>query len=570
MAMHGIDVLDGGEELMRGIHEPRVYRASGTRAWPATFASLVALQLAACLCSRGLAFGTVMSCGSDPVANTANVLCAPTSGPCDAGSVQLTDNIQVTTGGCTFDLGGRALTIANPFEMTGTGFITFLNAGDVIITTGGKLKARGDFAAPTGTIQQGGTIDVESAGTITHYGTIDVYGDSGGTVKLHAAGDVVLETGSAIRGLGDSVSNDTRLADGGSVDLTTTGGTIWIDGDVVLNSQVQGEGGTLVLQAARDVNVHQAIDVSGGGGGGGSLTILAGDNISVTEPLDASSDGGGGPGGDVVLDAGEDSLGGVVAGGTLTVNGGNVQLDGSGLSANDDDGGSLKALADGNITFGSGTAVFASAGNSASGNGGSISIDGGTAGDVSLQGTITASGGGNGGSGGLLSLAGRNIGLYLNGDIALNGRDGGGTFSVTAAGAYTQWDQVLVNGTITTSGGGTTTVNACTLSMNGTGRIETTGAAAGGSITLTGSNQITMGTSTHVKATGLNGAIELVTRSFGTCSNNGTIHCLSDADCTVGCSTGTCQNINPDTGGTTAQFDPAPTFVEDPTLGACP
>jgi hypothetical protein len=45
------------------------------------------------------------TCGSDAIANTASVLCAPPSGPCTPTSVTMSDNIEVTNGACTFDLG---------------------------------------------------------------------------------------------------------------------------------------------------------------------------------------------------------------------------------------------------------------------------------------------------------------------------------------------------------------------------------------------------------------------------------------------------------------------------------
>lgn len=78
-----------------------------------------------------------------------------------------------------------------------------------------------------------------------------------------------------------------------------------------------------------------------------------------------------------------------------------------------------------------------------------------------------------------------------------------------------------------------------------------------------------MSPTSHVSATGTGGTIQLITKSFGTCSNDATRHCITAADCTVGCNTGQCLNVNPDTGGTTAQFSPAPTFIEDPSLIAC-
>src|SRR5215475_13166887 len=70
-----------------------------------------------------VAHGVVRTCGSDPIANTANVLCASPSGPCTSSTVWISTPIEVTAGGCTFDLGGRAIVVDRIFDMIGTGFI---------------------------------------------------------------------------------------------------------------------------------------------------------------------------------------------------------------------------------------------------------------------------------------------------------------------------------------------------------------------------------------------------------------------------------------------------------------
>src|SRR5262245_36790958 len=100
------------------------------------------------------AFAVAQSCGSDPVANTATVLCG--TGTCSATLVRMTTAIEVTSGGCDFDLGGRALSIEKTFQMTGNGFIRVTNAGNITVTSTGKLKARGDFVEPNGFIIRGG------------------------------------------------------------------------------------------------------------------------------------------------------------------------------------------------------------------------------------------------------------------------------------------------------------------------------------------------------------------------------------------------------------------------------
>ena len=49
------------------------------------------------------ALAVLRTCGPDAIANTQNVLCA--SGTCTAALVRVTTAIEVTSGGCEFDLG---------------------------------------------------------------------------------------------------------------------------------------------------------------------------------------------------------------------------------------------------------------------------------------------------------------------------------------------------------------------------------------------------------------------------------------------------------------------------------
>ena len=104
----------------------------------------------------------------------------------------MSENIDVTSGGCNFDLGGRTLELRKTFQMIGSGSINVTNAGNITITDTGKLKARGDFVMPNGFILGGGTITLTSSGTITHNGVIDVSGDSAGLIRFTATGDVAV------------------------------------------------------------------------------------------------------------------------------------------------------------------------------------------------------------------------------------------------------------------------------------------------------------------------------------------------------------------------------------------
>ena len=294
----------------------------------------------ALLVSAPSAAGAVVrTCGPDAVANTANVLCAPPSGPCTATQVVLGANVQVTNvaqANCEFDLGTRALRIDKPLEVAGQGFIKVRNAGNITITSTGKLKARGDLVQPNGSIVKGGLISLTSSGSISHNGLLDVSGDSSGNIVLSATGDVTLGSGSNVDGNGISSFADfgQKFADGGGLDITSAAGSIAINGRVTLRGTNQGVGGTVDARADRNVTVNQSIDISGGGGDGGEFSAAAGDRIVVTKAIDADSRAGGGSGGLIDLRAGCDALTcnalqGVVPGGNIDVQGAALTLRGS-------------------------------------------------------------------------------------------------------------------------------------------------------------------------------------------------------------------------------------------------
>jgi hypothetical protein len=234
-------------------HEPRSFG----------FASFIAAAVLLALIAPSRAFAVAHSCGPDALANTQNVLCA--SGTCTAALVRVTTSIEVTSGGCDFDLGGRAVSFERTFEMTGLGYIRVLNAGNITMPYTGKLKARGDFVKPNGYIIGGGLISLTSSGTIDIDGNIDVAGDSAGTVRLDAAQDFILRPGAVIDGPGISSFADLgdRFTDGGELDAIARAGSITINGDLTFTGQNGGTGGIVALQAGRNVTLTRPVNVSG-------------------------------------------------------------------------------------------------------------------------------------------------------------------------------------------------------------------------------------------------------------------------------------------------------------------
>src|SRR4051794_13201153 len=203
------------------------------------------------------------TCGMNASTNTTNILCAGSSvcSPAPGGTVSVRENINVTSGGCEFDLGGRTLDYRRTFQMTGQGFIKFVNVGNVTLTDTGKLKARGDFVTAGGLNIQGGLITIDSSGIITINGVIDVSGDSAGTIQLTAQNDVNLTgSGAAITGNGISAADEgERFSDGGELDIVSIAGNVLISAPVNLIGQNQAAGGIVAVTAAKNITISQPI-----------------------------------------------------------------------------------------------------------------------------------------------------------------------------------------------------------------------------------------------------------------------------------------------------------------------
>ena len=254
-----------------------------------------------------------------------------------------------------------------------------------------------------------------------------------------------------------------------------------VNGAITVSGNNQAAGGQVDIRAARDVSITQAIDATGGGGDGGEIEVDAGDSINITKTLDVSSRVGGGFGGVMALAAGEDALGGVVTGGTLTININNatMKLNGSDAETSGGDGGDLEVTARGLLQIiGSGTAIQANGGGIFDGSGGSVFFDSGDAnantigpldGNLVIAGAIILQSGGAGGDGGIFDFtAGRD--LTLTGAIDVSGTDAGGDVTGDAGGA------ILIGGAITAQG---------TAATGETGFVDfTAGLASNGTLTV--------------------------------------------------------------------------------------
>lgn len=432
----------GARNTAQGYPQPQL------RLWPTRYLrdALRLLGLVVALTHASDAFAVERTCGPDPVANTVNVLCAAPSGPCTATSVTLSANIEIRSGGCALDIGGRNFTIQKTVQMTGLGLLSVKNASSITITGTGKLKARGDFVQPAGFIVRGGQITLESSGPMTINGQLDVSGDPGGSIGLVAAGSTTLAATALLQasGITSFTQDSQRFADGGEIDIASTGGAVTVAADLILTGLQGGAGGFAFLEAARTLRIDGAIDASGGASDGGLIGALAGDDIIITKELSVESRGGGGYGGAILLEAGFDELTDLASGGSLTIENAALQMSGSSFEGFAGDGGELDAVAKGALrVIGQYARIRANAGASFGGSGGFVSLVtedadpftvGPLDGDITLEGNILAQSGSGGGAGGIVSLAaGRNMTVAASIDVS--GASTGGDVDARAGGA---------------------------------------------------------------------------------------------------------------------------------------
>ncbi len=392
-------------------------------------------------------------CQQDPVANTQNVLCA--NSVCTATTVTVNHALQVLSGGCQFDLGGRDVAFQKSFDVTGTGFLTVTNAHNISVTSTGKLRARGDFNQPSGSFIGGGFITLTGTGTMDIVGLIDVSGDSAGTVSLTAGQDMTLEGGASISGSGVTSTNDAGFGDGGELDIVANTGSVTIGGDIALTGGNQASGGFVDITAGTNVTINRSVSLTGGGGDGGELDATTGDNIAINASIDCDSTAGGGFGGVISLDAGEDLIGGTVLGGTIDINGASLLMRGSASETSGGDGGEIDLTSAGHIRlFGSGMVIRLDGSSNFDGSGGTVCFDssddnpfhiGPTDGDLSIDGLISMASSGIGGTGGEIDVTGGRD-LTMTATVSANGFDGGGVVNGDAGRTLT------VSGAIGASG----------------------------------------------------------------------------------------------------------------------
>jgi hypothetical protein len=407
---------------------------------------------------------TEYSCvGLTPAQATAQILCAV--GPCTPTSVTLGENVEVKDGKpCTFDLGGRDLVIDKRFEVTGAlgvnfnGRIIVQNADDITIGSNGRLRALGDFVEPIPNFPlNGGVIELNASGTVTHNGIIDTSGDGGGRLLIEAGGNVVTSSNSDItsNGMGP-LSGGERLGDGGTVEITSTAGNIILNGMITMVGQNQGMGGAVLLVTPNDLTVANSVDLGGGGGGGGEFIATVDGDILVSRPIKADSVVADGDGGSIQMSA----LG------NLTINDpATLGVSGHSFDQIGGFGGEITLLAGGTMTIQNGVVVRANAGQDFDGDGGLFEADA-LGGDLTFGANFIGKSGEDDGTGAAISLfAARD--LLWSGDVDVGGNGDGGDVEGDAGRQLVQSGVIRAEGQNMLAGAGNIALRAGLATDNG-------------------------------------------------------------------------------------------------------
>lgn len=453
------------------------------------------------------------------------------------------------------------------------GVVTLL-ADDVTVESGHRIEATQVYAGvPFG-------MRLELTGVLTVNGQLSAKSDlGGGSVKVQAqrillnnsgSGGGIVAQATASGGHGgrielvskaDMILNDQLIADGSALGATK-GGLIVVDaeGQVTIHTKLSTFGHQIHGGVIRISSRTGTVDIQGCGigcvvkaeggdpnGNGGGI-FVRGHQIVVGALLSAQGGlgtaGGLSTGGTVQFEA---ESGGITLNADINVTGGEG---GAGL-----DGGAIVAESDGQITIGNGAKLA-------------------TKSDA------------NGGDGG-------DVRLFAIGAVTLN------SATIDARGHW---------GGAGEGTGASVELEGCTVSVNPGALIDVRG-FNGGAVTLSGRDALTVNPSSTIETTsfgGEPGSIALVHRRpgrcsgdltgcdpgrcavQGTCSNNAALHCTTNANCTVGCSTGQCIRkcrgdptrqctndagcepctsgqcvTNPDTGNSVVQFKPGPPELDE-------
>lgn len=376
----------------------------------------------------------------------------------NGGSITLSSNsstlFNITSGATTNGVNGVLVVTAGTTSGNG-GTISASNAGSGGLTlgninnvfnrpsygggAGGSLvlsATSGPMSIPTGTYSADASgTSAANGGTVTFIGTpISI---SGGTALTFSANGRVTGNGGSV----------TMISGGPAVnDLTVGSGNISISAQ---SGSTGGNGGTVLVSAARHLVVDPAYVIagpSGTSGNGATVTLIAGNggsgNLQVNGSFSVNGKGTGN-GGSITLSSASaaalttgSNTGFNYVNGTLSARGGGTSGNSGSIS--------LTNLSTGGITIGALSNISLAP---TSGNGGNLTLSSGSGTLTIPTGTLSVNGVGTNANGGTVTLSAGTISV-TGGALAItadaSGIGNGGTVSVTSSGSTS--DLVIGNG----------------------------------------------------------------------------------------------------------------------------
>jgi filamentous hemagglutinin family protein len=446
-------------------------------------------------------------------------------------------------------IGSAIKAVANNQDSTGGGGIVRVSTnGDMLVRGGGLISSAtaGSGNAGIVSVNTGGTLTLEDAGTAI--GSNAVPGSRGnvGQVTIDAAGDVLVRTGAVITG------STSANGQAGAVSLTT-GGNLIIDGQgdgpnftgiaSEASASSQGKAGDIRVDAGGNVAIQNGGAISsdtyaqGQAGAvsvraGGDLHIASQGNTATTGIVSRARTGSGGDAGQVDVLAGRLEVlgGGIISTGTDSVGqAGNVNV-----RANT-----------GLVVDGLGSAIQSNAGTDSQGNAGQVTVISAGNAQVTHGGIISTSTSGQGQGGTLAVHAGGEVEVSSKGSISsdTSGRGRAGDVQVTGNNIRLDEDGSISARAAETSTGLTGQVEvaarnalmlnqASALSVENRGRSADPGAANAGAlkvsartIALTGGSQITTQSTGNAPASpisiGYNDQLRLADSAISTSAHDG-------------------------------------------------